>query len=216
MVIGSTPCAYLCGTNQGDVTGEQRWGIHTNRFISGISPQRTEAIEGSKAGESSSRVKLDYNPWGPENRMKLVGGVPQLPEKVFYTETSQWLGNSPHAPVFPGQCPSDMKKSEDRMQYVMYLTNLGVHHHEDTHMGQAFMCWLEASRKITAWWPANLLPKFIQQAKDIVEGNIRLVSPLVQSLSLNQSITLSLTTSITILLIHSITVFTFTSVDYRL
>ena len=36
MVTGDTPTAYLCGTNMGEVTGEQRWAIHTARFLTGL------------------------------------------------------------------------------------------------------------------------------------------------------------------------------------
>ncbi len=100
--------------------------------------------------ELANAGKVDFNPWAPENAMRMVNGVPHLPEKVFYTEAKSWIAPGKYKPHWPGSCPGKIKKGEDISTYAANVINLGVEHLEASHGGQALQCWADAQEAIKA------------------------------------------------------------------
>ncbi len=142
---GFTPTAFLHGMNllngtngidNSDVSnGIQRWIVHTNAFISGL-PNKPEA----------NQVKLSFDPWSSDARIRLVNGLPHMLDQLFYLEAKHWLGMGKYKPSLPGQCPGKMQKGENPVSYVANIINLGVDHLQASHYGQAMICWREAMR----------------------------------------------------------------------
>jgi hypothetical protein len=133
MISGDSASAFLQGTNLWNSSyvgpGEERWRIHTYRFISGL--PMTD-ITGTIS------VPLSYDPWSPEMRMRMVHYLPQLPEAVFYRESKQWLGHSSD-PVFPGRCIQEVNHFDEAL--ITILVNIGADHFQYMHANEAQRCW---------------------------------------------------------------------------
>lgn len=145
---GKIPTALLHGMNLLNGThgskdkdaGEKRWTLHTTSFITGI----------KRVFQETADLQYDFNPWAPENIMRMVNGLPHLPEKVFYTEAKSWIATGKYKPHFPGNCPGKYKKHEDIGVYAATVINLGVEHLDMSHPGQALLCWADAAEAIQA------------------------------------------------------------------
>lgn len=144
---GFTPTAYLHGMNllngtngidnKNVTNGAQRWAIHTNSFISGL-PTNIEV----------NSVRLNFDPWAPDARIKLVQGLPHVLDQLFYIEAKTWLGMARYKPTLPGHCPGKIKKGENPVSYAATVINLGVDHLGLSHYGQALQCWKDATQVI--------------------------------------------------------------------
>lgn len=154
----------LNGTNGVDESdfksGLQRWLIHTNSFISGY-PNQPDMY----------KYNLGFNPWDVENRIKLIDGLPQIHEKLFYLEAKTWLNKGNYKPVLPGHCPGPIKKKDNPNEYIPNTANLGVEHLGLSHQGQAMQCW---SNSLAAIQEIKKIEKndHLDELEKIVTGNM--------------------------------------------
>jgi hypothetical protein len=165
---GKIPTALLHGMNLLNGThgskdkdaGEKRWNLHTVSFITGMKA----SMQGN--------VQSDFNPWAPENMMRMLNGLPHLPEKVFYTEAKSWIATGKYKPHWPGSCPGKIRKNEDITQYAANTINLGVEHLDASHTGQALQCWADAAEAIQPYiGKKNTDQKMLVDALSVAKEN---------------------------------------------
>ncbi len=168
--LGFIPTAFLHGMNllngtqsvdESKSTGAQRWAAHTQYFISGL------------PNKQINKVNINYNPWSDESRMKLVRGLPHLPEKVFSTEAKLWIGRK-YKPVWPGNCPGEYGNPHSAgltpLQYITSVINEGVEHLGMSHEGQALQCWSDALHVLEAYPKADI-QDHMNEYRSIANGN---------------------------------------------
>lgn len=164
---GTIPTAYLPYTHDVNPTnnlvndGSLRWIDNVNIFVSGLENSLVK-----------STVTLDFDPWSADMRMKMVNGLPKLPDVVFYTESSTWLGTSVR-PVWPGHCPRKMRRGDDIVTFVNTCVNLGVEHYEISHPVQAMHCWQNALRIMQMAEMLKGMTNKFNEAREIASENMR-------------------------------------------
>ena len=168
---GITPTAYLHGMNMLNGTnaidgtkltsGSQRWIVHTNHFISGL-PEK-----------DFPRIKLTFNPWSVDYRIHIENGLPHINDQLFYLEARTWLGFSPkYKPTLPGHCPGMIKDSQNPVQYIAEVINLGVEHLQFSHNAQAMQCWSDALHAISKY-PQASNPQHMEEMRSVASGNMQ-------------------------------------------
>ncbi len=173
-VLGRTPSAYLPlfhdtvkPSSNLYKNGEERWIQHTQYFISGLDSDPAPGV--------ISNAIEEIDPWESNNRLKIVNGLPRIPDKVFYIESKSWLGNT--SSMWKGKCRYHSEISiESAIDYITWNVNQGVDHWEMKHGAEAINCWREGYRVMHYPQLQQVLKQTAPDSLDIVITNLKAVS----------------------------------------